>query len=291
MDHLQPLLDELIRMAVTEDVGSGDVTTGCLVDPGRRGHAVVMAKERLVVAGMQPFQKVFRLLSRDVEFSFLAPEGGIANAGETVAELCGPLHVLLTGERTALNFLQHLCGIATLTRQFVERLTPFKTVLLDTRKTLPGFRLLEKQAVRAGGGGNHRMGLFDGILIKSNHIAACGGIRPALEKIKKTKPGNIKVEVEVRTIAELKEALDAGPDMILLDNMPPGALREAVRLTGAKIPLEASGNISLESIAQVAATGVDFISAGFITHSARAADLSMTLVPQPEDTAEQPARP
>jgi len=285
MDHLAPLLDDLIRMAVSEDVGSGDLTTNCLVEHGRHGHAMVAAKEPLVVAGMQPFQRVFRLVSRDVAFSFLAPEGALLHAGETVAELRGPLEALLTGERTALNFLQHLCGIATLTRQFVERLRPYRAVLLDTRKTVPGLRLLEKQAVQAGGGSNHRMGLFDGILIKNNHITACGGLRPALEKIKQARPAHVKVEIEVRTIAELKEALDAGPDMILLDNMPPELLRQAVTIAGRQVPLEASGNISLDNVAQVAATGVDFISAGCITHSARASDLSMRLAAQPDGAA------
>jgi nicotinate-nucleotide pyrophosphorylase (carboxylating) len=188
--------------------------------------------------------------------------------------------VLLTGERTALNFLQRLCGIATNTYHYVEKIKLFGTVLFDTRKTTPGWRALEKEAVRLGGGTNHRMGLFDAVLIKDNHIAACGGIRPAVKRVKEVKSPRLTIEVEVKNMEEFREALDAGPDMIMLDNMSIEEIKQAVKTAGGKIPLEASGNITLESIEKVAATGVNYISAGAVTHSSRAVDMSMIIEPE-----------
>ena len=270
-------IDTLIRLALAEDVGSGDKTTGLLVDGHARGRASVIAKEELVAAGFVPFERVFTFLSASVTCRFLKDEGSVVKKGEPLAELDGPFATLLTGERTALNFMQRLCGIATLTRQYVEKLKPFKTVLLDTRKTTPGWRALEKEAVRYGGGTNHRMGLFDALLIKENHIAACGGITAALATARGQLNPLLSVEVEVRTIAELQEALVAGPDVIMLDNMSLADMKKAVEITAGRVPLEASGNVTLDTLADIAATGVDYISSGAITHSARAVDVSMMI--------------
>ena len=270
-------IDTIIRLALAEDVGSGDKTTGLLVAGDARGRARVIAKEELVAAGFVPFERVFTFLSASVACRFLMDEGSVVQKGELLAELDGPFATLLTGERTALNFMQRLCGIATLTRQYVEKLKPYKTVLLDTRKTTPGWRVLEKEAVRCGGGVNHRMGLFDALLIKENHIAACGGITEALATVRGQLSQLLSAEVEVRTIAELQEALVAGPDVIMLDNMSLADMKKAVEITAGRVPLEASGNVTLETLADIAATGVDYISSGAITHSARAVDISMLI--------------
>jgi len=280
MNTISPVVDELVRVALAEDIGSGDKTTSLLVDPECRGHARVIAKEMLVIAGFLPFMKVFQILSSKIEFVFFEKEGSVVREGDTVAELKGPYSVLLTGERTALNFLQRLCGIATNTYHYVEKIKLFGTVLFDTRKTTPGWRALEKEAVRLGGGTNHRMGLFDAVLIKDNHIAACGGIRPAVKRVKEVKSPRLTIEVEVKNMEEFREALDAGPDMIMLDNMSIEEIKQAVKTAGGKVPLEASGNITLESIEKVAATGVNYISAGAVTHSSRAVDMSMIIEPE-----------
>ena len=279
MESMDISVDELVRIALAEDIGNGDKTTSFLVDPECRGRARVIAKEMLVVAGLLPFKKVFRFLSPETEFVFLEREGFVAGEGDIVAEINGPYSVLLTGERTALNFLQRLSGIATNTYRFAEKIKSFGTVLLDTRKTTPGWRALEKEAVRLGGGTNHRMGLFDAILIKDNHIAACGGIKPAVERAKQVKSLHLAVEVEVKNMEEFREAQNAGPDIIMLDNMSVEEMKQAVDEAGGRVPLEASGNITLESIEKVAATGVNYISAGAITHSSRAVDISMIIKP------------
>jgi nicotinate-nucleotide pyrophosphorylase (carboxylating) len=270
-------IDSLIRLALAEDIGSGDKTTGLLVDGQARGRARVIAKEDLVAAGFVPFERVFTFLSASVVCRFLKEEGAVVLKGETLAELDGPFATLLTGERTALNFMQRLCGIATLTRQYAEKLKPYKAVLLDTRKTTPGWRVLEKEAVRHGGGTNHRMGLFDALLIKENHIAACGGITAAVAKARGQLSPLLSVEVEVRNFNELQEALAAMPDVIMLDNMSLEDMKKAVELTKGRVPLEASGNVTLDTLVAIAETGVDFISSGAITHSARAADISMLI--------------
>jgi nicotinate-nucleotide pyrophosphorylase (carboxylating) len=270
-------LDELIIMALKEDIGPGDKTTAYLVEPGLQGRATVIAKEELVVAGMVPFRRVFQILNSRIEFLFAEQEGELIEKGALIAELQGPFDILLTGERTALNFLQHLSGVATRTAQFVERIKPYEVALLDTRKTAPGMRMLEKEAVHVGGGINHRVGLFDGILIKDNHIAACGGITQAVKKAQAARNPLLKIEVEVCTIQELIEALDAGPDMIMLDNMAIDDIRKAVEIAGGGIPLEVSGNVTLENIEAIAQTGVNYISVGSLTHSARAVDISMEI--------------
>jgi nicotinate-nucleotide pyrophosphorylase (carboxylating) len=270
-------LDELIVRALREDIGPGDRTTAYLVDPGLSGRATVIAKEELIFAGAGPFRRVFEILSPTIEFLFIEREGALVEKGAVVAEFEGPLAALLTGERTALNFLQHLSGIATLASQFMERIKAYGVVLLDTRKTMPGLRVLEKEAVRVGGGTNHRIGLFDGILIKDNHIAVCGGITQAVKRALEGRSLHLKIEVEVRTIQELIAALEAGADIILLDNMEVEEIRKAVELVGGSVPLEVSGNITLENIEEFAQTGVNYISVGAITHSARAVDLNMLI--------------
>ncbi len=275
-----PTLDELITLALNEDIGGGDRTTAFLVDPEARGTARVTAKQELVVAGMLPFMCVFEMLDPDIEIVHLEQDGTSVGSGAVVAEMRGSYGALLTGERTALNFLQRLSGVATLTKQFVDKVQQFPASILDTRKTTPGWRSLEKEAVLAGGGCNHRMGLYDAVLIKENHIAAAGGIRKAITRVKELKGPHLTVEVEVRNMNEFKEALDAGPDMIMLDNMPCHEVKQAVMEAGGRIPLEASGNMTLETVEMVAATGIQYISVGALTHSAPSVDVSMIIQPE-----------
>lgn len=270
----------LITMALAEDIGTGDITTGLLVEAHQPGSALIIARQDLVCCGLDVVEQVYGRISADVRMRTLAGEGERAASGAKLAQLQGPFPALLTGERTALNFLQRLSGVATLTRSLADAIAHTKAVLLDTRKTTPGWRVLEKKAVRCGGGRNHRMGLFDAILIKENHIAACGGIKPALTKARAGCPAGMQIEIEVRSLDELQQALDCGPDMIMLDNMSCKDMRRAVELTAGRIPLEASGTVSLKTIAAIAETGVDYISCGALTHSAPAADVSM-LIEQP----------
>ncbi|WP_198665486.1 carboxylating nicotinate-nucleotide diphosphorylase [Thermus sediminis] len=273
-----PHLDEALRAWLLEDLGHGDLTTALLVPEALRGEAVILAKEEGVVAGLPVAGRVFALLDPGVAFTPLLPEGGRVHMGQEVARVAGPLRGILTGERLALNLLQRLSGIATLTRSYVEALRGTKAQVLDTRKTTPGLRALEKYAVRVGGGRNHRFGLFDGVLIKENHIRAAGGVGEAVRRAKAEAPHHLKVEVEVRDLAELEEALEAGADLILLDNFPLEAIREAVRRVGGRVPLEASGNMTLERAKEAAEAGVDYVSVGALTHSAKALDLSLLVV-------------
>jgi nicotinate-nucleotide pyrophosphorylase (carboxylating) len=274
------LARDIVKAALVEDIGGGDWTTAFLVDPGARGTAAVTAKQQLVVAGMTPFLCAFSLLDESVECTAHADDGTVIQAGDTIAELCGPLCSLLTAERTALNFLQRLSGIATLTAQFVEKAERFGATILDTRKTTAGLRFLEKEAVRAGGGKNHRMGLYDAVLIKENHLAASGaGIAGALERIRQHSGPHMCVEIEVGSLDEFREALAAQPDMILLDNMPCQEVKQAVLEAAGRVPLEVSGNVTLETVEKIAATGVQYISVVALTHSAPAADVSMLIEP------------
>ncbi len=274
-----PVPSDLIAMALTEDIGSGDKTTELLIDQKQPGRAVIIARQDLVCCGLDVVEQVFARINADVSVHRRADEGESVSSGSSMAELQGPFHALLTGERVALNFLQRLSGIATLTRTYADAISHTKTTLLDTRKTTPGWRTLEKTAVRCGGGANHRMGLFDAILIKENHVAACGGIKPALEKTRVGRDPNLKIEIEVRSIDEFNQAVECGPDMILLDNMSCDDMRRVVDLNKGSILLEASGNVSRETIAEIAATGVNYISVGALTHSAPAADVSMLIKP------------
>ena len=267
----------LIDLALAEDVGPGDVTTQATIPEGVAGEAVILAKAHGVLAGLPVAAEVFRRVDRGIRFEELAQDGEPVASGDVVARLSGPLRGILTGERVALNFLGRLSGIATLTAEFVTAVAPYRAVILDTRKTTPGWRLLEKYAVRCGGGRNHRLGLYDMVLIKDNHIAACGSLSEAVRRVRAAGV-KVPIEVEVKDLDELAEALSLGVDRILLDNMDLEELREAVRLAGGKVPLEASGGVTLENVAEVAACGVEFISVGAITHSAPALDLSLEII-------------
>lgn len=269
------LLDNWIRLALREDLGSGDVTSELLIPPERTGSARVLAKEPLVVAGIEVAGRVFEVLSPRCAVSPKVTDGLWVERGTTLLQVAGPLRALLAAERVALNILQHLSGVATLTRRFVDAVSGTGTKILDTRKTLPGMRALEKYAVRMGGGANHRSALSDGILIKENHIRACGGIGKAVRQALSSAPHGLRVEVEATTLDEVREALEAGAETILLDNMDLETLGEAVRLVAGRARLEASGGVTLDNVRKIAETGVDFISVGRITHSVPAVDLSM----------------
>lgn len=271
-------LDRLIDMALREDLGPGDITTESVVPETLWARAEFIAKEEGVVAGLPVAGQVFKQLDPETEFRAEVTEGSAVKAGAVLAVVAGRARTILAGERVALNFVRHLSGIATRTRRLVAAVEGLHAVVLDTRKTTPGLRALEKYAVRAGGGRNHRFGLFDGILIKDNHIRAAGGIREAVARARARAPHTLKVEVEVQSLDEVEEALAAGADIIMLDNMPVAAMREAVRRIGGRAVVEASGGITEENVREVAATGVDFISAGALTHSARALDISLEIV-------------
>ncbi len=269
------IIEEMVLRALAEDVGSGDLTTDALVDDRATAVAVIHSKEAGVLAGLPAAERVFQILDAGVVFEGLLPEGSDLEPGSKIARVRGTGRALLSGERTALNFLQHLSGVATATRRLAGLIAGTGGRLVDTRKTTPGLRTLEKYAVRVGGGHNHRTGLFDGILIKDNHIKLAGGITAAVGRAREAAPHTVRVEVEVESLGQLEEALDAGADLILLDNMPDDLLREAVKLARGRALLEASGNINAANIRAVAETGVDLISVGAITHSAPALDISM----------------
>jgi nicotinate-nucleotide pyrophosphorylase (carboxylating) len=295
-------IDDLVRRALAEDVGAGDATTTAIVAAGTPAKAKILARQGLVCAGLPIAESVFRALDREMRISCLYKDGSFVEPGAELIEMAGEAQAVLTGERTALNFLAHLCGIATLTRGFVEQLAGTQARIRDTRKTTPGLRTLEKYAVKAGGGTNHRFGLYDAILIKENHIAIAGGMRAALDRAhaytslkmaapraasaydaaglgpQVTGPEPLSVQVEVRDEGELREALDAGADLVLLDNMTPDAARRCVQLARSlrrDCVIEISGGITLENVRAYAETGADFLSSGALTHSAPAADLSL----------------
>ncbi len=267
----------LIEQALAEDIGPGDLTTEALIDPELQGQATIVAKQDFLVAGLEIAGQVFHTLNPTIEFKALLKDGGRAAPGEVLAEVYGPVADLLRGERVALNFLQHLSGIATHTHKFVQAVAGLPVKILDTRKTTPGLRLLEKYAVRMGGGHNHRFGLYDAILIKDNHLAAVPSLPEAIRRARIYAPHGIKIEIEVSSIDQLKEALAAGAEAILLDNMDVLTMREAVTLAKGKAVLEASGGVNLKNVREIAETGVDMISIGALTHSAPACDISLRL--------------
>ena len=270
-------LDQLIRLALSEDIGAGDVTTESLVPLNAQGSAIAVAKSDLVLAGVDVAERVFRVLDPSARFVRKHQDGDALVPGDFAFEVSGSLRTLLTGERTALNFVQRLSGTATVTRAAVQALAGSKTRLLDTRKTTPGFRAIEKRAVRAGGGHGHRTNLADGVMIKDNHIAAVGSITEAVQRARAFAHPLIKIEVEVKNLGETEEALKAGADMLLLDNMSDAQMAEAVRLVAGRVPTEASGNMSLERLPAIGRTGVDYVSMGALTHSAPAADISFAI--------------
>ncbi len=272
----------IVRRALDEDLGDGDVTTDCTVPPTARLRGEFLSKQAGVIAGLEAARLTFATLDPDSLFTAHVGEGAAVARGQVVATVDGLVRALLSGERTALNLLQRMSGIASLTRQYVDAVQGTPAVILDTRKTAPGLRALDKWAVRLGGGQNHRFGLFDMVLIKDNHIAAVGG--DLTEAVRRVRAGDARqrpIEVEVTNEAQLSQALALEPpvDRILLDNMSPAAMRAAVQLVHGRVPLEASGNVSLETVAAVAATGVDYISIGALTHSVRALDVSLELYP------------
>jgi nicotinate-nucleotide pyrophosphorylase (carboxylating) len=270
-------IHHLIEIALEEDIGPGDITTENLIDKNLKGIGEVVAKETLVIAGLDVARQVFEQLDPEISFKPNFKDGDFIEKGKIVLEVEGKLRVLLMGERTALNFLQHLSGIATNVRSYVERLGNKNVRLVDTRKTTPGLRVLEKYAVRVGGAHNHRMGLYDGVLIKDNHIAVCGGIKKAIESIKDKLSHLVKIEVEVSDLDEVKEAIEAGADVIMLDNMDIEHIKEAIEFIKGKALVEISGGITIDILNQLADTGVDVISSGALTHSARSVDISMRI--------------
>ncbi len=277
-DH--PAVARLISMALEEDLGRGDVTTLATIPPDRSAEGKITAKAELTIAGLPLAQRVLALVDPHAEVRTFVGEGSAVKKGQVVMEMSGNAAALLIAERTMLNFLQHLSGVATLTRKFVDAIAGTKCKIIDTRKTLPGFRLLDKYAVTQGGGTNHRMGLDDGILIKDNHIAVCGGVGAAVRRARSNASALLRIEVECTTLAEVQEALDAQADIILLDNMSTPQMTDAVRLVNGRALLEASGNMNLERVREVAETRVDFISVGVLTHSVLAVDLSMSVAIQ-----------
>ena len=270
-------VDKLIELALEEDIGAGDITTDHLVTRGTRAKGVIVAKEAIVVAGLEVAQRIFQRLDAQVEFTAETADGDTLDQGQILVTVKGQLGPLLIAERTALNFLQRLSGIATHVSRYVAAVKGEPVRLLDTRKTTPGWRVLEKYAVRVGGACNHRMGLYDGVLIKDNHIAACGGITAAVKKIKANVSHLVKIEVETADMNQVREALDCGADVIMLDNMNLEQIRSAVDIIQGRALVEVSGNVTLEKLKILAGTGVDLISIGALTHAARSVDLSMRI--------------
>jgi nicotinate-nucleotide pyrophosphorylase (carboxylating) len=278
MDILvSPQIERLIRDSLDEDIGAGDLATMATISADLRGTGLFRAKKDGVVAGLVLLERIFYFIDPKVEVRLLTTDGAQVTQGTVVAEAVGPVRALLLTERTALNFLQRLSGNATLTRKYVEAVKDFPCKVLDTRKTTPGLRTLEKYAVRMGGAMNHRIGLYDAALVKDNHIEATGSIGEAVKAVRRHAPFMAKVEVEASNLKQVQEAVDAGADVIMLDNMSLAEMAEAVKLVNRRAWIEASGGITLENIRQVAATGVDFISSGALTHSAPVVDFNMKI--------------
>ena len=270
---------ELIDIALKEDIGSGDITTASIVDPSMKGRGAMIAKEALIIAGMDVAKQVFLQLDPHVRFTSAFEDGDEIGLGETVLEIDGGFTTLLLGERTALNFLQRLSGIATNVRGYVEALAGSNVRLVDTRKTTPAWRVLEKYAVRIGGAYNHRMGLYDGVLIKDNHIAVAGGIEKAVKRIRDSVSHLIKIEVEASSLSEVRQALRCSADVIMLDNMDVPQIKDAVAIIRGRARVEVSGGVTCSNLVELAGTGVDMISVGAFTHSSRSVDISMTIEP------------
>jgi nicotinate-nucleotide pyrophosphorylase (carboxylating) len=280
-------LDRLIHLALDEDLGAaGDVTSNALVPPEALGSGELVAKEEMVLAGLGAFARVFQLVDPEAEVTLVQRDGDAVKPKTVTARVSGRLRSLLAAERTALNIVQRMSGIATLSRQAVAAVRGSKLQILDTRKTTPGLRGLSKEAVRLGGASNHRFGLFDGILIKDNHIAAVGGsIKEALRRARAHAPRLVKIEIEVTNLKQLGEALAEGADVVMLDNMDDALIHQSVQLSAGRVPLEVSGGVTLERLPRLAKLGVDFVSMGSLTHSARSMDLSLEIA-----TASAPKR-
>jgi len=272
---LEKEIDAVIDAALREDMPEGDVTSESIIPAAAVSEAVFLAKEDGVLAGLAVARRVFEKIDPAVEFAEVVRDGASFRKGDKLARLKGPTVALLKGERTALNFLQHLCGVARAARRFVDAVAGTKTRILDTRKTTPGLRLLEKYAVRTGGGTNHRLSLSDMALIKDNHLRHVGSVAEAVRRARAAVRPGLRIEVEAADLAQVRDALAAGADMIMLDNMSLEMMREAVAIAAGRVPLEASGNMTLDRVRAVAETGVDYISVGALTHSARAVDISL----------------
>ena len=267
--------DKLIRMALQEDITSEDVSTNAVMRSAVKGTVDLIAKEDGIIAGLDVYARVFQILDEKTEISFNFKDGEAVKKGDLLGTVTGDIRVLLSGERVALNYLQRMSGIATYTKQVSKLLEGSKVTLLDTRKTTPNCRVFEKYAVRIGGGCNHRYNLSDGVLLKDNHIGAAGSVAKAVAMAKEYAPFVRKIEIEVETMEQVKEAVEAGADIIMLDNMPPEMMKEAVELIAGRAQTECSGNITKENIAKILETGVDFVSSGALTHSAPILDISM----------------
>lgn len=270
-------LERIIITAFKEDIGNGDITTTLIVGKNQKAKAFLLAKEDGIISGLPAAKKVFKKLDKNIFWKNIVKEGTHVKAGTRIAEVKGTLHALLTGERTALNLLQRCSGIATTTTQFVEIAKGTNAKILDTRKTAPGLRLLDKYAVKTGGGTNHRIGLYDMVLIKDNHIKAAGSITEAVAKVKRGLKKKIKIEVETTNLDEVREAVNSRVDIIMFDNMSVKMMKAAVKIINGKIKTEASGNINLKTLRAIAKTGVDYISVGALTHSVKALDISMKI--------------
>lgn len=268
-------VDHLIMEALREDISSEDVTTNAVMHEAVTGEVDLICKQNGVIAGLQVFQRVFELLDKDTKVEFFCKDGDEVKNGQLMGKVTGDIRVLLSGERVALNYLQRMSGIATYTRQVAKLLEGSKVTLLDTRKTTPNCRVFEKYAVRVGGGCNHRYNLSDGVLLKDNHIGAAGSITKAITMAKEYAPFVRKIEIEVETLEQVKEAVEAGADIIMLDNMTPEVMKQAVELIDGRAQTECSGNITKENIARIREIGVDFVSSGALTHSAPILDISM----------------
>ncbi len=272
------MIEPVVRAALLEDLGrAGDITTDALVPAGITAETAVVARQPGIIAGVPVASLAFRLLAPDMIVEIMRADGSAVRPGDVVMRIAGPGRAMLSAERTALNFLCRLSGIATATSALVEAAAPHKARITCTRKTTPGLRFLEKAAVRAGGGANHRFGLDDAVLIKDNHVALAGGVAAAVRRVREQVGHLVKIEVEVDTLAQLEEAMTAAPDAVLLDNMPPDILREAVGIVASRAVTEASGGITVETVPAIAACGVDLISAGWLTHSAKALDLGLDI--------------
>ena len=274
------LLRDTLLAALREDVGTGDITSRSTIPSAARARARFTTKQALIVAGMPIAQEVVRLVDPKMEFKPLEEDGASVPTGTPLAEVSGAARSILTAERTSLNLLQRMCGIATLTREYVDRIQGTKARIVDTRKTAPGLRVLDKYAVSCGGGMNHRMGLFDGVLIKNNHLAFHSSVAEAVQQARSHLGHLVKIEVEVRSLDELQTALTAGADVVLLDNFTPEETRKAVQLAAGRVPLESSGGITLETVRDFAEAGVDYISIGALTHSVPAVDIHLRVTPE-----------
>ena len=272
---LSPQIKNIIEAALAEDIGTGDITTQATVSPQKKGRAVAVAKSDFVIAGIDVFEAAFQCLDSNIKVKKNIADGHRAKKGDVIAEVAGSLSNILQAERVALNLFQRMCGIASLTAKYVEAVRKTKSRILDTRKTVPGLRVLDKMAVRIGGGRNHRTGLYDGVLIKDNHVEAAGGITAAVTAQRKRLSNTLKIEVGTKNMREVREALACGVDIIMLDNMTIDAMKKAVDFVAGRALLEASGNVSLHRVREIAFTGVDLISVGELTHSVRAADISL----------------